>query len=214
MTTPRLSALINDAFLRSKMPDPEKWNLTPGRRFPTHESYYEMLVDKTIVALIFDQNVHSKDVSKSLEDGQANIAKVGGDAVGKVVACAAAVPWKGGWAKEGAGKEEGWEIKAVAVDGDAQYLHKGLAVQVMGALENALIDQAKRQPSKMILEETQKPDCLTLWVLAAECINGAYWRKRGYREIRRSTEGNGTWGCKTSFDIVVFRKDVEYNALH
>jgi hypothetical protein len=203
--TSQIITLINDAFRRSKLPDPQKWDFERPR-FPTPESYYEMLVPETVVALILDLKATRRDLERE------------SDRSGKVVACAAAVPWKGGWAKEGAAQEDGWEIKAVAVDGYDQYLHKGLAVQVMTALERHLVEKAKRQ-SQTALSSTYidpKPSeergRLTLWILAAECINGAYWKKRGYREVRRSMEGKGTWGCKTSFDLVVFRKDVEYIA--
>jgi ribosomal protein S18 acetylase RimI-like enzyme len=230
MTTPRLSApvlflpqdlrsntqltsqitrLTNDAFRRSKLPDPDKWNYERPR-FPTHESYYEMLGDETIVAVIFDQDVCTKDDSAS--------SALESDAITncKVVACAASVPWKGGWAKEGAGEEDGWEIKALAVDGDAAYLRKGLAVRVMAALENHLIERTKSQVKANLPQGTipKRYGCVTLWILAADCINGAYWRKKGYREVRRSTEGEGIWGCKTSFDIVVFRKDLTYDVSH
>ncbi|KAH3971309.1 hypothetical protein HBI24_196340 [Parastagonospora nodorum] len=136
--TSQITRLTNDAFRRSKLPDPDKWNYERPR-FPTHESYYEMLGDETIVAVIFDQDVCAKHSSAS--------SALESDAItnGKVVACAAAVPWKGGWAKEGAGEEDGWEIKALAVDGDAAYLRKGLAVRVMAALENRLIERTKSQ---------------------------------------------------------------------
>ena len=53
---------------------------------------------------------------------------------------------------------------------------------------------------------------LTFWLLLADCINGAYWKKRGFTEVRRSTVGEGTWGCKTSFDMVTARKDVPLDA--
>jgi len=142
--------------------------------------YHDMLVEHAVVAVILD-----------CVDGER-----------KVVACAAAVPWRGGWKRECEGTETGWEIKAIAVDGSPTYLKKGLAVQVMSELERYLVEKTKKEGEKE----------LTLWILAAECINGAYWRKRGYREVRRSTEGDGTWGCKTSFDLVVFGKDVVVGA--
>lgn len=163
-----------------------------------------MLGDETIVAVIFDQNVAAKDSDPGNSRECDTITN------GKVVACAAAVPWKGGWAKEGAGEEDGWEIKALAVDGDAAYLRKGLAVQVMASLENHLIERTKLNVKANLPEGTTNGS-VTLWILAAECINGAYWRKRGYCEVRRSTEGEGVWGCKTSFDIVVFRKDIIFD---
>jgi hypothetical protein len=176
--TTRIITLTNTAFTRSRAPNPEKWQ-HDSVRFPTSESYHAILVESSIVSLIYD-----------------------GD---EVVACAAAVPWKGGWAKEGAGKEEGWEIKAVVVSGEERYARKGLAVRVMGKLEEYLVgsEKARRQG------EVGK-GCLTLWIIAAECINGVYWRKRGYREVRRSLETEGTWGCLTSFDLVVLRRDVEF----
>jgi len=142
-----------------------------------------MLVEGAVVAVILDR------------------VEGDGEVQGKVVACAAAVPWKGGWMKECAGREEGWEIKALAVDGGAEYLKKGLAVQVMGALEEYLVKEAKKREEKGVL---------SLWILAAECINGHYWRRRGYKEVRRSTEGDMTWGCQTVFDLVVFKREVEF----
>jgi hypothetical protein len=173
--TTHITSLTNAAFERSRAHDSTKWQ-QDCPRFSTPESYHDILIDNSIVALIYD-----------------------GD---KVVASAAAVPWRGGWAKEGAEKERGWEIKAVVVSGEERYAHKGLAVRVMGKLEEYLVEKEK--------ERTVESGSLTLWVIAAECINGVYWRKRGYREVRRSTETEGTWGCLTSFDLVVLRKDVEF----
>jgi GNAT superfamily N-acetyltransferase len=194
--------------MRSKAPDWEKWD-NSRVRFPTVETYWDMLDEEAIVALVFDRDASPDTVGKEVNGNGSD-----GESNGKVVACAAAVPWKGGWKKEGAGREDGWEIKAVCVDGDSKYLRKGLAVQVMQALEDELVASAKAQQGKMTngsnLAAEPGRGCVALWVLAAECINGAYWQKRGYRELRRSTEGKGTWGCKTSFELVVFRKDVEY----
>jgi hypothetical protein len=180
-----ITDLINDAFNRSKLPDPEKWEGAHRKRFPTHESYFEMLGEQGVVTAIFDDT--------------------------RVVAVAAAVPWAGGWKKEGAGVEEGWEIKAVAVHGDARYLHRGLAVQLYTFLEQYLIKQERSR----LLEVSGQGRTLTgnvvLWILAAECINGSYWRKRGYRELRRDTYGSGTWGCLTSFEMVVLQKELTFD---
>jgi hypothetical protein len=177
--------LINDAFNRSRLPDPEKWE--GAQRFPTHESYFEMLGEEGVVTAIFDDT--------------------------RVVAVAAAVPWKGGWKKEGAGVEEGWEIKAVAVHGDAKYLHRGLAVQLYTSLEQHLIKQERSRLSEASgqgLADKKLTGHVVLWILAAECINGAYWRKRGYRELRRDTCGPDTWGCLTSFEMVVLAKELTF----
>ena len=186
--TDKIIALINDAFERSKISEPKKWEGPSGKRFPTRDSYLEGLIGETgIVAVTFDDE--------------------------EPVAVAAAVPWKGGWEKEGASVEQGWEIKAVAVHGDARYLHRGLAVELYAFLQQYLIKQEKARLSKNPELKAGGQSLLrhvTLWILAAECINGVYWRKRGYQEVRRKTCGKGTWGCLTSFEMVVLRKDVPF----
>jgi hypothetical protein len=213
--TAQIINLINAAFSRSKQSSSEKWNHTRPR-FPSYESYYEMLVEDAVVALIFDHAAKPEDINDSLL-GEEVHTREEDKTSNKVVACAAAVPWTGGWAKEGAGKEAGWEIKAVAVDGEDRYLHKGLAVQVMTSLETYLVRkeemllQESAPMDSMSLDEGRQRGCVSLWILAAECINGAYWRRRGFQEVRRRTEGEGTWGCRTSFDLVVFRRDVDFD---
>lgn len=186
--TDDITDLINAAFTRSQLPDPEKWGESHQKRFPTRDSYFEMLGEKGVVTAIFDD--------------------------AKVIAVAAALPWKGGWKREGAGQEEGWEIKAVAVHGDAKYLHRGLAVRLYVSLEEYLVDREKITFVEEHAEELKDAVLggqVTLWILAAECINGAYWRRRGYREVRRDTCGPGTWGCLTSFEMVVLKKEVSFD---
>jgi hypothetical protein len=191
-----ITALINDAFARSKIPDPEKWGETPQKRFTGNESYFELLGSMGIVAVIFDS---SADDAAAGETGG-----LGSSNEGKAVAVAAAVPWQGGWLKEGAGTEDGWEIKAIAVDGGEKYLRKGLSMRLLAALEEKLVQRTR--------EEEPTREELTLWILMAECINGVYWRKRGYREVRRATCDEGVWGCTASFEMVVLRRDVPVRA--
>jgi GNAT superfamily N-acetyltransferase len=219
-SNPRLTSqiinLANAAFQRSKVPDPVKWNQGPGRRFPTRESYHDMLVEGTTVAVIFDRNAKKEDIHDSFGDEHAiGPQSEDGSLRGKVVACGATTPWTGGWAKEGAGKETGFEIKAIAVEADERYLRKGLAVQLMAALEERLVEEARERlrgcsATDVVKERAEQQGTLALWIMAAECIAGPYWRRRGYSEVRRTAEGNGTWGCKTSFDLLVLRKDVVF----
>jgi hypothetical protein len=182
----QITSLVNEAFYRSKMADPVKWRQARGRRFPTNDLYLEMLGEEGVAVVIFDRNADER----------------------KVVAVAAAVPWQGGWMKEGAGVEDGWEIKAVAVDGSTQYLRRGLAVQMYTYLEQYLISQTKSCGFSTNGRPVADTDHLTFWILAAECINGVYWRKRGYEVVRRETFGPPTWGCQTNFEIVVLRRDL------
>lgn len=181
-----ITDLINDAFYRSKLQDPVKWRQARGRRFPTHDLYFEMLGQDGVVVAIFDKDDRKR----------------------KVVAVAAAVPWAGGWKQEGAGSEDGWEIKAVAVDGSEQYLRRGLAVQMYTFLEQYLVAETKKSGRSTTGRRMTEKDCLTFWILAAECINGAYWRKRGYELVRKDIYGPPTWGCQTEFEMIVLKKDV------
>ncbi|CAO2650227.1 Nn.00g015190.m01.CDS01 [Neocucurbitaria sp. VM-36] len=202
--------LANDAFLRPKKLDPVKWSST-GLRFPTIESYLEMLDEKSVVALLFDDSINKNKVG--LNEFEGTETGDGRWAGKKVIGCAAAVPWKGGWTKEGAGIEEGYEIKAVCLDGDAKYARQGMAVQLLAVLEQDLVAQKRLQRRGSVDRNGNEPaeGKLTLWILAAECLNGVYWRKRGYQEVRRSTQGPGVWGCQTSFEIVVLKRDVRFD---
>ena len=192
--------LINDAFMRSKLPEPEKWDTTETKRFPTRESYLEMFGGEGVLAVIFDEAADGAGFTGT--DCQRVKQK------GKVVSVAGVIPWKGGWKKEGAGTEKGWEIKAVAVDGDAKYLRRGLAIRLYDFLEKFIVEMEK----KRLREEKGAAGAgtVTLWILSTACINGAYWMKRGYKEVRRETCGPGTWGCLTSFDMVVLKRDVHF----
>ena len=192
-----ITQLVNDAFYRSKDIDPVKWSNTTFR-FSNEGELHTLLGDEgSVIALIFDESGVAKEAEKV--NGKENM---------KPVACAAAVPWKGGWARESAGKESGWEIKIVSVDGDPKYHHRGLAVQLLNFLELYLVANARAALQR---EGKQGEGVLTFWILAAECINGVYWRKKGYQEVRKKVEGPGVWSCKTSFEMVVLRKDVPFN---
>ena len=188
LLTTKIASLVNDAFARSQKSDPEKWGENPEIRFLDNDSYFDMLGDEGIVAMIFDDNTKDR----------------------KVVAVAAALLWKGGWKKEGAGIEEGWEIKAVAVDGDARYLRQGLAMQLYSFLEKSLIKISKKSGISTTGRPFNQNDQLPFWILAAECINGVYWRKKGYELVRKHVHVAPTWGVLTSFEMIVLRKVIPF----
>ncbi|KAF2998232.1 hypothetical protein E8E13_005613 [Curvularia kusanoi] len=184
----KIISLVNDAFARSKKLDPVKWGEDPHARFTDTDMYLDMLGPDGIVAVLFDEDTRDR----------------------KVVATAAAIPWRGGWKKEGAGTEEGWEIKAVAVDGDSRYLRRGLAMQLYKFLEQSLIINSRCSGVSTTGRPFQQRDQLILWILAAECINGVYWRKRGYELVRKEVHQAPTWGVLTSFEMVVLQKVVPF----
>lgn len=194
-----LEDFISDAFLRSQLPWPERWDFTL-RRFRPGTDLVDMLGGEGLLCVIYDDN----EEGPKIEQG-----------TGRVVACAAAIPWQGGWMKEGKGVEEGWEIKTVCVSGEERYAGKGLAIKVMSVLEENVIRRELARTAASDAADhtvgdtkTSETGAFTFWVLLADCINGPYWKKRGYKEVRRSTVGEGTWGCKTAFDMVTSRKVV------
>ncbi|KAF2249660.1 hypothetical protein BU26DRAFT_604003 [Trematosphaeria pertusa] len=209
--TNHIAVLANAAFTRSQEADPEKWYL-PSIRFPDTQSLLDMLGPRGVMAVMLDEaHVEGEEVPfVEAVDGDGQVRK------GRLVACAAAVPWRGGWSKEGAQTEKGWEIKAVCVDGDARFLKRGLAVKLLGSLEECLVGKEREALRQSALDgascgsgDGRRKGVLSLWILAAECINGAYWRKRGYEAVRKSVH-SGIWSCKTSFEMVVLRRDVEF----
>ncbi|KAF2649248.1 hypothetical protein K491DRAFT_683995 [Lophiostoma macrostomum CBS 122681] len=190
--TIQIMDLVNAAFLRSKQGESDKWE---GVRFDHSDKLFDMLGDNGVMSVIYD-----REDRDGYNDSNAST----------IVACAAAVPWGGGWNQEGRGIEEGYEIKIVCVNGDAKYVKTGLASQVVPHLADYLVARETRRTGdeKTGSNNEHQSTHLSLWILAAESLNGAYWRKRGFLEVRRETVGPPVWGCTETFDMVVFRKDV------
>lgn len=219
-TNPKLTnefaILANTAFTRPKLANPETWTL-PAIRFPNTQSVLDMIGESGTMAVILDESRATGDDAENAVEVPAGAGEV---KRGKLVASATISPWAGGWEKEGAGRESGYEIKAVCVDGDARYLKKGLAIKVLEALEKYTIEVEKKNVRRRTSGlDIERPDgsvkvgekgVLTLWILAAECLVGPYWRKRGYKDVRSGVY-SGIWGCRTSFEIVVMKKEVEYS---
>lgn len=194
--TSQLFDLINVAFLRPKARNPEKWVNT--QRLKSLDELFTMLGDEGMMCVIYEIDEEGPSI---------------GIGKGKVVACAAAVPWAGGWLGEGKGTEKGWEIKTVCVDGDARYAKTGLAIRIVDCLEQYLVKKEKEKVYGGDVQtngEGSTKGFLHLWILTAECLQGAYWRKRGYTFVRSSVATAPTWGCRTSFDMTVLKRDVAF----
>ncbi|KAI4956755.1 hypothetical protein J4E86_005226 [Alternaria arbusti] len=164
-----ITQLVNKAFYRSYERDTAKWDNSESR-FSDEEGLHMLLSGAgSVIALIFD------DAASANENGSINgeNTSINGEQSRKVVACASLVPWKGGWEKEGSDTETGWEVKIVCVDGDPQYHHRGLAIQLLNFLEQYLI---VRETIRLEQKGLQGQRVLSVWILAAECLNGAYWR--------------------------------------
>jgi hypothetical protein len=199
-----LTGFINAAFLREKNKDPEQWDVQLSR-FNSRADLFEMLGENGLFCIMYDK----------LEEDDGPFI---GTERGSLVACAAAVPWTGegkhvGSEVGGEDKEEGWEIKVVCVDGHRRYAKKGLATQVVACLEEYLVRQSleasRKDGSAQVNEINGKVGGqgeLVLWILAAACLYGTYWEKRGYSVVRRRACGAGIWGSKREFEMLVMNK--------
>ncbi|PSN72524.1 hypothetical protein BS50DRAFT_569998 [Corynespora cassiicola Philippines] len=201
--------LVNAAFRRTWAREPEKWH-TERARFPSTQSLLDALGEQGTVAVICDA---------ADKEGE-------GDAMGRVVACAAAVPWNGPFGVKVEGRqseEEGWEIKVVCVDGAERYLKTGLADRLVAFYGSYLTVRARESirgsqrsgvSGQVVSGEVVNGEVangkVTLWFLVAESLNGAYWRKKGCVEVRRRTAEPGVWGCKHPFELLVLKRDIDF----
>ncbi|KAI8935879.1 hypothetical protein NX059_007394 [Plenodomus lindquistii] len=114
------------------------------------------------------------------------------------IACAAASPWDGGY--DGAYSPEeldnGWEIKIVTTK--EEWMGRGLA----GICVDALLEEIVRVEG----DAKQKPK---FWVQAVECLNGAFWRKRGWSDVRGINHEAGRFGSKKGYRLLVLSKEID-----
>ncbi|PVH93045.1 hypothetical protein DM02DRAFT_604472 [Periconia macrospinosa] len=199
--TTQIIALENTAFTRLHSAHASNWE-APTIRFPNPQKLFNTIGPSGVIALILDTSRTSAETPVpelvQVHDKYNKEFKKG-----KLVACALIVPWNGGWEKEGAATETGWEAKAVAVDEEERYLKKGIAIQLIADVKKYLIEKKKKVSG-------EGKGALTLWVLTGEELNGAYWRRRGFVEVRRKTWKKPTWDCLSEFDMVVLKRESDY----
>ncbi|KAF2792417.1 hypothetical protein K505DRAFT_246673 [Melanomma pulvis-pyrius CBS 109.77] len=123
---------------------------------------------------------------------------------GVPVACAGAIPWKYGSQPLAQAGETGWEIKSVTVD--PRQAKKGLVSRCIGIVHEYLI----AKDSELRKENERTGDGkLRLWIQATEIVNGDYWRRRGYKDVRRIEMPIGYWSAKIPFTMVVLMKELD-----
>ncbi|KAJ4300038.1 hypothetical protein N0V90_005287 [Kalmusia sp. IMI 367209] len=108
----------------------------------------------------------------------------------ELVAAAGVSRWHGSFDGIGADSEEGWEIKAVT--SKSGWGKMGLVGRCIDALTSSLIALEKEKLEKDGEEEGK----VNLWLHAVEEVNGAYWRRRGWKDVRYFDEPVGAWGNK------------------
>jgi hypothetical protein len=117
------------------------------------------------------------------------------------VACACTSPWKGDLyptelnvMDSGAPQEVGWEFKGVVTK--SGWNKMGLVGRCIDVLTKEI---ARRQNEASI----------RLWIHTVEEVNGEYWRRRGFEEVRRHQMPAGHWYSRSGFQLVVMFKDVD-----
>lgn len=114
------------------------------------------------------------------------------------LACGAARRWKHDLEGFSAAGEAGWEI--ITVTTRLGWTRRGLAGQCIDALVENLVGQAHEDGSDQALK---------IWVQAVECLNGAFWKNKGWTEVRSYEKPVGHWGSKLGYSLLVLLKNIE-----
>lgn len=157
----------------------ERWNRDSDARLSSPESVHQALGADGMIAAIYDTNAQGP------------------------VACAATKRWLHdleGFAEEG---EEGWEIKMVTTHVD--WMKRGLAGQCVDALIDGLASQERERREKDTIA-SQGP--LYIWIQAVECLNGAFWLKKGGKLMRSYDKPVGHWGSKYGYRLLVLLREI------
>jgi GNAT superfamily N-acetyltransferase len=115
------------------------------------------------------------------------------------VACAAAQRWRHDLEGYVAAGEDGWEILMVTTHVD--FMRRGLAGRCVDALIGDLVRQTRDDGKR------NGQGKLQVWVHAVEDLNGAYWRKKGWVEVRSYTRPAGHWGSKNGYCLLVLLQE-------
>ena len=88
------------------------------------------------------------------------------------------------------------------------WMKQGLQGRCISALTEELVvrEREQQRSEHRIKNEKQK---FLLWVHCVEEINGEYWRRRGWVEIRKFGREAGTWGSSRPFSLLVMIKEID-----
>jgi GNAT superfamily N-acetyltransferase len=117
------------------------------------------------------------------------------------IACAAAKPWTGdhgGYVETTVG---GWEILTVTTN--VEWMRRGLARRCVDALVEDLVKQRRSN------EKRDSNAKLRVWVHTVEDLNGTYWKKQGWVEVRAYDRPVGEWGSKLGYRLLVLLQEFD-----
>jgi hypothetical protein len=117
------------------------------------------------------------------------------------IACAATKRWKHDLEGHNTGGEDGWEL--IMVTTRVAWMRCGFAGRCIDALIAEIIGKAC-EDEKRIDDAKVK-----IWAHAVEDLNGPYWRKKGWVDVRSYDKPAGHWGSKFGYRLLVLLKELE-----
>jgi GNAT superfamily N-acetyltransferase len=117
------------------------------------------------------------------------------------IACAATKRWKGDYGGYVEPRVDGWEILTVTTRVD--WMRRGLARRCVNALVEDLVKHAHSDKKRNSNEKLQ------IWIHAVEDLNGAYWKKQGWVEVRSYMRPSGEWGSKVGYRLLVLVQEFD-----
>ncbi|KAF2854698.1 hypothetical protein T440DRAFT_464843 [Plenodomus tracheiphilus IPT5] len=144
-------------------------------------SFHKQLGDRGLIAIIYDPDNSSIPI-----------------------ACAATSPWDGGF-DGGYSPDEldgGWEIKIVTTK--EGWMGKGLAGKCVDALFAEVVRLERVDLSRVDADRK-----LRFWIQTVECVNGAFWRRKGWKDVRGTDHEAGWFGSKEGYRLLVMTKKVD-----
>lgn len=175
----RIRDFVNEGYRYIAPKDASRWDPDDSDRLPTAESIAKELGEQGFFAVLYDPSDDSKPI-----------------------ACAATTPWKCDL-EGGSQGDQGWEIKMVT--SGAGWMRGGFAARCVNAVVAELVEQERAgQKGRSTVEPGQK---LMVWVQTVECVNGDYWKKKGWKEIRGYPKPAGHWGSKEGYRLLVLLQE-------
>lgn len=178
-----IRSFVNEGYKYIAPKDASGWESDTFDRLPTADSINRELGEDGFFAVMYDPNDDTKPI-----------------------ACAATTRWKCDLEGGGVG-DEGWEIKTVTAR--AGWMRGGFA----GRCVDAIVKELQRQSRESVEFQHQCKGSnerkLKVWIQAVECVNGAYWKKKGWTDVRAYEKPVGHWGSKEGYRLLVLLQEFE-----
>ncbi|CAO2649198.1 Nn.00g101470.m01.CDS01 [Neocucurbitaria sp. VM-36] len=174
---------VNEGYTYIAPKDASRWESDNSDRLPTADSINRELGQDGFFAVMYDPNDNTKPI-----------------------ACAATTRWKCDLEGGGVG-DEGWEIKIVT--SGAGWMRGGFAARCVDAIVKELQRQNRESAEFQHQRKVPNERKLQVWIQTVECVNGAYWKKKGWTDVRAYEKPVGHWGSKEGYRLLVLLQEFE-----